>query len=179
MTTHRTRRTPPARKPRTDLAEAYSEPDAPATDWAAAREELARAEVFWLTTVRPDGRPHVTPLLGVLSDDALHFCTGPEERKARNLTGNARVALVTGSNSLHGGLDLVVEGEAVRVTDDAELRRLAGLYEAKYGSDWRFEAHGGLFHHTHGGGRALVFRVTPVTAFGFAKAPYSQTRWRF
>jgi len=26
---------------------------------------------------------------------------------------------------------------------------------------------------------ALVFRVAPVTAFGFAKSPYGQTRWRF
>ncbi len=29
------------------------------------------------STVRPDGRPHVTPLLAVWADDALHFCTGP------------------------------------------------------------------------------------------------------
>jgi hypothetical protein len=33
------------------------------------------AEVHWLSTVRPDGRPHVAPLIAVWVDDALVFCT--------------------------------------------------------------------------------------------------------
>lgn len=44
---------------------------------------LDRAELYWLTTVRPDGRPHVTPLIGVALDAAAHFCTGLREHKAR------------------------------------------------------------------------------------------------
>jgi hypothetical protein len=34
--------------------------------------------------VRADGRPHVTPLISVLVDGALHFCTGATEQKAKN-----------------------------------------------------------------------------------------------
>ncbi|MBB5956086.1 general stress protein 26 [Saccharothrix tamanrassetensis] len=163
--------------PATDIDRRYGDPDATPTPWATAEQRLASAEVFWLSTVRPDGRPHVTPLLAVWHGGALHVCTGQDERKARNLAGNPQVVLTTGDNALHGGLDVVVEGEAVRVVDRAELRALAGAWEAKYGSDWHFDVVDGGFADPHG--VAYVFRVEPSTVFGFGKAPYSQTRFRF
>ncbi|MEU5545397.1 pyridoxamine 5'-phosphate oxidase family protein [Streptomyces sioyaensis] len=171
----------PGKEPATDLAPDYSSEGATATGWSAAVGGMTEADIFWLTTVRPDGRPHVTPLLAVWADDALHFCTGPGERKAKNLAANAHCVLTTstaGGNDLHAGLDVVVEGEAVQLQDEAVLRRLAELYVEKYGSDWHFDVRGGAFHGQ--GGRALVFRVEPVTAFGFGRGEtYSQTRWRF
>jgi hypothetical protein len=69
--------------PVTELSD-FSSPNATPTEWSQARDELADAEVYWLSTVRPDGRPHVTPLLGIWLEDALYFCTGPDERKAKN-----------------------------------------------------------------------------------------------
>jgi nitroimidazol reductase NimA-like FMN-containing flavoprotein (pyridoxamine 5'-phosphate oxidase superfamily) len=130
--------------------------------------------------VRPDGRPHVTPLISVWLDDALYFCTGPDERKARNLARNAHCVLTTGCN-LEEGLDVVVEGEAVRVTNDAKLRRLAEAYVAKYGEQWRFDVRDGAFvHRTNEESIALVFEVAPIKALGFGKGEvFSQTRWRF
>ncbi|MPZ62401.1 MAG: pyridoxamine 5'-phosphate oxidase family protein [Propionibacteriales bacterium] len=129
----------------------------------------------------PDGRPHVTPLLAVWQDGALYFCTGPTERKARNLANNPHCVLTTatGGTSLHEGLDLVIEGDAVRVTDSARLHRLADAYESKYGSDWRFEVRdGGFFSEPPG--VVLVYEVVPSTGFGFGRSEaYSQTRWRF
>jgi len=165
--------------PLTELDARFSSDSATATAWPAALASLETAEVFWLSTVRPDGRPHVTPLLAVWLDDALYFCTGPAERKARNLVENPHCVLTTGSNALDSGLDLVLEGDAQRVTDDAQLRRVADRYLAKYGNDWHFEVRDGAFHHASGAGEALVYRVAPVTAFGFGKGEYSQTRWRF
>lgn len=165
-------------KPTTDLDPRYSNPDATPTEWEAARERLADAGIYWLSTVRPDGRPHVTPLLAVWLDGALHFCTGGEERKSRNLAGNSHCVLTTGNDAVDEGLDLVVEGEAAVVRDDAKLRRLAEAWVEKYGEDWRFEARDGAFHHVQGG-EALVYEVAPVTAFGFRKGDYAQTRWRF
>ncbi|MEU9124312.1 pyridoxamine 5'-phosphate oxidase family protein [Streptomyces sp. NPDC048506] len=172
----------PRREPVTELDPNYSSEDAKRIAWSAAVGGMTEAEIFWLSTVRPDGRPHVTPLLAVWADDALHFCTGPGERKAKNLAANAHCALTTstaGGNDLHAGLDVVVEGEAVQVGDEATLRRLAELYVEKYGSDWQFEVRDGAFHGQ--GGRAVVFRVEPSTAFGFGRgeSEYSQTRWRF
>ncbi|MEO3750428.1 pyridoxamine 5'-phosphate oxidase family protein [Streptomyces sp. B6B3] len=157
----------------------YSAPEAGPTPWAQARMRLAEAEVFWLTTVRPEGRPHVTPLLAVWRDEALWFCTGPEERKARNLAANAHCVLTTGDNRLGTGLDLVVEGEARRETDDAALRPVADLYETKYGEEWRFRVDQGMFRHRDQTAVALVFRVAPATAFAFRKGDYAQTRYRF
>ncbi len=143
-----------------------------------AREQLETAEIYWLTTVRRDGRPHVTPLGAVWNDGALHFCTGPGEQKARNLEANTHSAVTTGCNAIGEGLDLVVEGDAVRVTDEARLQRLADAWEAKYGGDWHFDVRDGVFHHD--AGEALVFEVAATTAFGFNKGePFSQTRWRF
>ena len=89
------------------------------------------AELYWLTTVRADGRPHVTPLIGVHHDGAVHFCTGSGEQKARNLEHSAKVALTTGTNTWAAGLDVVVEGEAVRVADNARLQELADAYRGE------------------------------------------------
>ncbi|MDT0347008.1 pyridoxamine 5'-phosphate oxidase family protein [Streptomyces litchfieldiae] len=156
----------------------YSEPGATATAWSDALDVLTGAQIFWLSTVRPDGRPHVTPLLAVWLEEALHFTTGGEERKARNLAANPHVTLTTGTNALEHGLDIVLEGDARRVTDDAALTRIAEAYTEKYGSDWTFTARGGELHHAEGGA-ALAFRVAPRRVFGFRKGAYSQTCWRF
>ncbi|MCI0685891.1 MAG: pyridoxamine 5'-phosphate oxidase family protein [Sporichthyaceae bacterium] len=165
-------------EPITDLDPRFSSQGASAIGWSQARRQLAAAPVYWLTTVRPDGRPHVTPLIAVWDDAALYFCTGPTERKARNLADNPHCVITTGRDSLDEGTDLVVEGDALRTTDETKLARLAAAYESKYGSDWHFDVRDGAFYGD--GGEALVFEVAPVTAFGFGKgAEYSQTRWRF
>ena len=164
------------REPVTELDARYSSASAP-TPWAEGRALLAAAEVYWLTTVRPDGRPHVTPLIGVWVRDAAHFCTGPGERKARNLAHNPHCVLTTGRNDLGAGLDVVVEADAVRLRGHGDLTEVAEAYVAKYGEEWRFEVRDEAFW-TPESGPALVFRVEPVTAFGFAKGDYGQTRWR-
>ena len=163
--------------PDAELDPRYSEPEAPAVPWSEAEEVLAAAPLFWISTVRPDGRPHVTPLIALWHAGALHFCTGADERKGRNLAANPAVALTTGTNALHGGLDVVVEGTAARVADDAELQRLADAFLAKYGEEWHFRVADGHFHH--GPGAALVFRVGSGVVRAFGKAPYSQTRYAF
>ena len=171
--------------PTTELDPQFSEPDAAPVGWDEARTQLERAELYWLSTVRPDGRPHVTPLIAVWFEGALHICTGPEERKARNIRSNVHCVVTTGCNTLHEGLDVVIEGDAIRVNNNARLQRIADTYEAKYGQEWHFTVHNGAFHHTPDPssepdtGAAFVFAIAPTTAFGFGKHPYSQTRWSF
>jgi nitroimidazol reductase NimA-like FMN-containing flavoprotein (pyridoxamine 5'-phosphate oxidase superfamily) len=160
---------------------AFSSDDAVPTEWAQARGDLRDAEVYWLSTVRPDGRPHVTPLLGVWLDGAMYFCTGPDERKAKNLARNPCCILTTGCNHLDAGVDLVVEGDAVKVADEAELHGVANTYESKYGAHFTAPegTWSGLGDAIRNGG-ALLYRVAPSTAFGFGKGRrFSQTRWRF
>ena len=168
------------REPVTRLSPGFSSDGAVATEWAQGRRDLEDAELYWLSTVRPDGRPHVTPLLGIWLDGALYFCTGANERKAKNLGQNRQCTLTTGSNKLDG-LDLVVEGEAVKVSDETELRAVADTYESKYGA--RLTAPEGTWFglgDTIRNAEVLVYRVAPSTAYGFAKGTaFSQTRWAF
>jgi len=165
-------------EPTAELHPAFSSPDATATSWRKARRQLETAEIYWLSTVRPDGRPHVTPIVSVWVDGALYFVTGPTERKAKNLTHNPHCVLTTGCNKLGTGLDVVVEGDALRVTDDETLHRVAGAFAAKYPEPFHFAVGQGAFQSD--GSPALVFEIRFKKALGFGRgATYSQTRWRF
>jgi nitroimidazol reductase NimA-like FMN-containing flavoprotein (pyridoxamine 5'-phosphate oxidase superfamily) len=165
--------------PAAELQPRFSSDDVTATPWATASRLLDGAEVSWLTTVRPDGRPHVTPVVFVWQDGALYFCTGEDERKAMNLAGNPHCVVTTGCNALNEGLDLVVEGDAVRVRDKTILQRMAERFSSKYAPAFQFTARDGALHGDEGN-TAVLFEVAPVTAFGFGKgASFSQTRWRF
>jgi nitroimidazol reductase NimA-like FMN-containing flavoprotein (pyridoxamine 5'-phosphate oxidase superfamily) len=165
-------------EPVTTLDMRFSDPDAVPTDWHETRHVLETAQLFWISTVRGDGRPHVTPLVAVWLDDAIYFTTGPDEQKAVNLRGNAHVILMTGCNQWDSGLDVVVEGQAVKVTDDELLQRLAGAWGTKWDGRWHYEARDGAFSH-EGGGTALAFKVEPAKVFAFRKGTFSQTRHRF
>ncbi len=167
-------------QPVTTVQPEFSNPGATPVPWGEAVAQLEQAEIFWLTTVRPDGRPHVTPLMAVWFAGAIHFCVGLGERKTKNLAHNSHCALTTGSSGLYTGRDLVIEGEAKLIEDRAVLQRIADAYEAKYGSAWRFDVGEGTWLRPEDGNIALVYAVAPQVAFGFSKGtPFSQTRWRF
>jgi general stress protein 26 len=164
----------------------YGDASASPPSWADIERLLTDAQLYWIITVRADGRPHAVPLVGVWQDGAFAFCTGADEQKQRNLDANPHVAVTTGSTGAHGwdnGEDVVLEGTAVRVTGQVELQQLADAWFAKYGDDWHFEVRGQEFvelGHSGGSteGSARVYRVAPdkVLAFG---GEHGQTRYRF
>jgi general stress protein 26 len=165
--------------PVTALDQRYSGETARASSWEETLEVIENAELFWISTVRADGRPHVTPVVAVWLDATLHFSTGYEEQKGVNLTANPHVVLTTGCNQWNTGLDVVVEGDAIRVTDDARLRQLADAWKAKWEGGWQFDVQEGCFRHP-GGGLAVVFAVRPAKVFAHAKgAPFGATTHRF
>ena len=150
----------------------FGSPGASPREWGEVSELLRTAEIFWLTTVRPCGRPHTTPLLGIWRDETLHFATGDEEQKARNLETSPYCTMTTGSNLLNEGLDIVLEGEARQTTERADLERLADAFGAKYGAQWRFDVQDDDV-------RPLMFRIEPTKILAFGKGePFSQTAWR-
>lgn len=163
-------------EPTGEIDRRFSQPEAAPTPWAATMHVLENAELYWLTTVRRDGRPHVTPLIAVEHEGAMHFATGFREQKYRNLEQNDRVALTTGNNTWARGLDVVVEGRAVRVVERDELQRIADAYEQKYGGDWHFDVGDGGFGE--GETAAAVLRIEPVKVMAFAKQPHAQTTYR-
>jgi nitroimidazol reductase NimA-like FMN-containing flavoprotein (pyridoxamine 5'-phosphate oxidase superfamily) len=144
--------------------------------WERVRDALGGAELYWLTTVRHDGRPHVTPLVGVWLEDAFVFCTGPGEQKARNLDNDPAVSVTTGTNTWRDGVDVVVEGNAKRVTGQAELTQLADAYREKYGDEWNFDVDDEVFDPD--GNSAFVYRVPAEKVIAFAKSPHGQTTFR-
>jgi nitroimidazol reductase NimA-like FMN-containing flavoprotein (pyridoxamine 5'-phosphate oxidase superfamily) len=160
-------------------AQPFSADDArPPVAWAEARRRLEEADTYWLATARPDGRPHVVPVLAVWVDDALHVSAGAGTRKGRNLARDPRCVVVAGSPSL----DLVLEGRAAKVTDEAKLRRVAEVYAAKY--RWQVTVRDGALHGdgapTAGPPPYDVYEVTPTTAFGFGTdESFNAMRWRF
>lgn len=169
--------------PTTDIDARFSSPGATPRPWSEVENVLERAEMFWLTTVRADGRPHVVPLPAMWLDGALHFCTGADEQKARNIEHDAACVLATGTNTFLSGLDVAVEGRATQVTDLARLELLAALWKAKL--DWTFEPVAGGFRDRSPGvpddsAVALVYAVAPTKVLAFGKGePFSQTRYRF
>ena len=152
---------------------------APAGDWADAERRLAAGGTYWLATARPDGRPHVRPVLAVWLDGRLYFCSGESTRKARNLAHDSRCVLSVAC----AGMDLVVEGTAARVTAEDELRPVAARYGSKY--DWHVTVRRGVFDGAEGAPTAgpppyQVYALAPGVVHGFATDDtLASTRWRF
>jgi pyridoxamine 5'-phosphate oxidase-like protein len=134
---------------------------------------LRDSEMFWLSTVRRTGQPPVTPLPAVWDAGALHIATGDQEQKAVNLAREPRCVLTTGTNTMNAGLDVVVEGTAVPITEHARLVELAALWKSKL--DWDFAVDETGF--TDGQGRhPVVYAVAPEKILVFGKKPFTQSR---
>ncbi len=150
----------------------------PVPTWAEARRRLEDAQFYWLATVRPDGRPHVVPVLAVWLNGALHFSAGATTRKGKNLARNPHCVVTVATDDLH----LVVEGVAAKVSDDSRLQIVAEVYATKYG--WQVAVRDGAFYAdgapTAGPPPYEVYEVAPTRAFGFGTdKSVGATRWRF
>jgi hypothetical protein len=153
-----------------------------ALPWTRARDALAASRgpgvTFFLGTVRPDGRPHAAGLGAVWAHEGMWFVTGPRTRKARNLAGNPACTL----SCRLPGIDLVLEGQADRVTDRDTLERLAAVYRD---SGWPAEVEGEAFTAPYSAPSAgpppwHLYRFSIHTAFGVAGIePYGASRWSF
>jgi len=154
-----------------------------AIPWSRALGELEKFESgpgqsVWLATTRPDGRPHVAGIGALWLDGTFYFTSGAGTRKSRNLAENPNCVISVGLP----GLDLVVEGTAAQVTDDATLQRLADRYKEQ---GWEPTVKDGAFTADFSAPSAGpppwdVYIVTPKVAFGVATAdPQGATRWRF
>jgi general stress protein 26 len=168
-------------EPITTINPRFNPPNAVATPWEKTRQVLETADLFWLSTVRADGRPHVTPLVAVWHDGAIHFTTTDDNQKVRNLRGNPHVILTTGYNQI-GGLTVVVEGDAVQIADQDTLERLASVWATKWDGGWNYQVRNGYFYlYDEDEQRVIedsniVFSVKPIKVFAFGMG---QTRYQF
>jgi hypothetical protein len=148
--------------------------------WSRALKQLdaGAAGSYWLATTEPDGRPHVAAVGALWVDGKIYFVTGSRTRKGRNLAANPDCVI---SVSLTG-IDLVVEGSAVRITDRPTLLRLADRYAAQ---GWPASVSGDALTAEYSAPSAgpppwNLYVVRPTTAFGVASAePSGAMRWQF
>ena len=87
--------------------------------------------------------------------------------------------LTTGSNQWEGGLDVVVEGEAVQVTDEGLLQAPRRGVGDEVGRTLALEVHDRAFRHEGSTEAVLVFSIAPTRIFAFAKGTFGQTRHQF
>jgi len=134
----------------------------------------------WLATINPDGSPHVTGIGALWLDGAFWFETGETSRKGRNLARDPRCSLSVAADDF----DLVVEGEAHRVTDPATVADIAARYAAG-GWPARVDETGVALTAEYSAPSAgpppwFVYRLAPgaATAVGTIE-PGGATRWQF
>jgi hypothetical protein len=172
-----------ARTPVTTLDPRYSNPGAVATSWEVTSRALESDQVFWISTVRSGGRPHVTPCTALWLDGTLSFQAGPTHQKFRNLKANPHVILTTGCNHWEPGLDVMVEGDAAPVSDNHILDRLAREWKTRTDGRFSFVVRNGCFFLEQDEALAtpiLVLSVTPTQVLAFARGDvWSHTVHRF
>ena len=132
--------------------------------WKWAEDRLKTTQNYFLSTVRPDGRPHAMPIWGIWMDMSFYFSTGKTSVKARNLAANPNCVLCPGS----ADEAVILEGIANRVEDKKTLSKFAKAYYEKY--KWNVSEM-----------NQPVFVVKPKVVFGHIEKTYAQTatRWQF
>jgi hypothetical protein len=138
--------------------------------WSWALERLEKSHNYWIATTQPAGPPHLMLVWGIWWEDAFWFSTGPRTRKAKNIAANPHCVIGTED----AAEAVILEGIARKIKDRSAWKRLAEIYNRKYGGDIEpmLDSSGGS-----------VFRVEPEVAFGqdehAANFTESVTRWKF
>lgn len=172
-----------------NLADLYN---LPPLEWASIQARLESGisqgpgtggpnrHTCWLTTINPDGSPHVTGIGASFVDGAFWFQSGERNRKAKNLGRDPRCALSVATEEF----DLVVEGEAWQVTDPPTVAAMAVLWAAE-GWPAQVDETGRALTAEFNAPSAgpppwFVYRLSPHAATALQTVdPGGASRWRF
>jgi hypothetical protein len=172
-----------------NLADLY---DLPTMEWAPIAARLDEGVTMapgtggpdrhscWLATINEDGSPHVTGVGALWLDGSFWFETGERTRKGKNLALDPRCTLSLATTDF----DLVVEGEAHKVTDPATVAAMAARWDAE-GWPARVDETGLAITAEYSAPSAgpppwLVYRLAPGRATALATVePGGATRWTF
>jgi hypothetical protein len=158
-----------AARTRPKLPEEYGVPASEegllAWDWVVERLEKARN--YWVSTTRPDGRPHVAPVWAIWLDGTLYFDGHPQTLWARNIAQNPNVVI-----HLESGDEVVIlEGvvEDIAHLDRAIAEQITTVSNAKYNYSTPADE---LVNRG-------LFALRPQAALAWGEFPRTMTRWRF
>ena len=105
-------------------------------EWGRVAGVLRDARIYWVSTTRADGTPHLIPIWGAWVDDAAYIEGGDETLWARNLAAGSAVHVGID----HDGVQVMVRGRATkREVDSATQTSIADVYAAKH--PYRPEGH--------------------------------------
>jgi hypothetical protein len=141
--------------------------------WSWARQQLERALIYWVASVKPDSHAHLMPTWGAWVNDRFYFEGGLETRRARNIAANGWISVgISDRNQA-----VIVEGEAVNVAPLEDATLIAALVEgfAKYRDSDDYEADPATWRDPAGG----LWELRPSVAFGWSRFPETTTRWHF
>jgi len=138
--------------------------------WSWAEQRLKKSHNYWITTVKPDGSPHVMVVWGLWQDGRLFFSTGSQSRKARNLKINPNCVVATEK----ANEAIIVEGVA-ELADVPARRKFLGQYTRKYHWDMSSMKQDILSM------KEPVFAVRPKVVFALWEKYFQtkSTRWKF
>jgi len=95
---------------------------------------LRQESNVWVATVRPDGRPHLTPVWFAWHAGRLYICIDPNSVKARNLAHNPHMAM-----ALENGSDpTILEGTGRQLNVADVPAEVVAEFKRKY--DWDIRA---------------------------------------
>jgi len=172
-----------------NLADLY---DLPPLDWQSIAVRLETGvtqapgtggpnrHTCWLATIDADGSPHVTGIGTLWLDGTFWFETGESTRKGRNIARDPRCTLSVATHEF----DLVVEGEAYKVSDPNVVSDLAARWSTE-GWPARVDDSGTALTAEFSAPSAgpppwSVYGITPRTATALSTVePGGATRWRF
>jgi hypothetical protein len=132
--------------------------------WEWAHQRFSQSHNYLISTVKPDGSPHVVPIWGIWLDGAYYFSTSGTSRKARNLAHNPKCVVCTEKAEEA----IILEGIAqVMSVSDVPPQAFVD-YKAKY--EWELDPKMGD-----------IFRVQPKVVFAMPEKdfPKGVTKWLF
>ena len=132
--------------------------------WEWAVERLEQARNYWVSTTRPDGRPHAMPVWGIWLDGAFFFGSGRDSAKSRNLAANPAIVVHLES----GDETVILEGLAEPLVDGELDRRVVAAYGPKYG-----------FTPDSSGEADPWFVVRPKRAYVWTERDYTSSATQF
>lgn len=131
--------------------------------WEFVADAMSTDRFFWVTTVRPDGKPHARPTWGVWLEDTFYCGGGERTRWVRNLSSNPNIAV----HREDAEEVVIIEGMAERIDDETAeptlIEQVDRAYEEKYDMP-----HGTPF-----------IAIRPDRVFAWSNFPTDATRWEF
>lgn len=109
--------------------------------WSKVDLPLRAQRSIWVSTTRPDGRPHAAPVWYIWDGVSIYFITRRDTQKARNLAHQPWIVVHAGD----GDDVIILEGYVEIVTNQEELNRINTAYGDKYVDP-------------HTGGKDTIFR---------------------